>query len=69
MAIADFTEAITLDPKHSDAYINRGMAWSIEGDNDNAIADFTDAIKLDPKRGFAFQACVVKERRLRQSNR
>ena len=61
-AIADYTEAIRLDPKYANAYSNRGVAYSDKGDKDRAIADFTEAIRLDPKyadaynnRGFAYR--------------
>jgi Tfp pilus assembly protein PilF len=37
-AIADFTEAIRLDPKLALAYHNRGAAYSNKGDNDKPIA-------------------------------
>jgi tetratricopeptide (TPR) repeat protein len=40
-AIADFTEAIRLNPQHAVALGNRGAAYSAKGDNDRAIADFT----------------------------
>lgn len=70
--IADFTEAIRLDPKNVYAYNNRGLAYKAKGDNDRAIADLTAAIKIDPlphsdlpgsgfvsiyaNRGLAFEA-------------
>ena len=40
-AIADFNEAIRLDPKDADAYTNRGYAWYAKKEYDKAIADFT----------------------------
>ena len=63
-AIADFNEAIRLDPDPKDAraYNNRGHAWRNKGDLDRAIADYSEAIRLDPKfarayynRGFAWR--------------
>ena len=47
-AIADYTEAIRLDPKHAKAYNNRALAYDAKGDFDKAIADLTEAIKADP---------------------
>jgi tetratricopeptide (TPR) repeat protein len=54
-AIADFTQAIQLDPKNADAYVKRGFGYSKKGDNDRAIADFTHAIQLDPKNADAYE--------------
>lgn len=48
-AIADYTQAIALDPKNAMAYHNRGYAKRDKGDNDGAIADYTQVIALDPK--------------------
>jgi tetratricopeptide (TPR) repeat protein len=47
-AIADFTQAIKLDPNYAHAYIYRGVAYGTKGDNDSAIADFTQFIRLYP---------------------
>src|ERR1700730_5666254 len=47
-AIADFTDAIRLDPNNALAYNNRGLAWNEKGDHDRAIADLTQAIRIDP---------------------
>jgi lipoprotein NlpI len=54
-AIADFTEAIRLDPKYAAAYDNRGNAYNAKGDFDRAIPDYTEAIRLDPKNAFAYR--------------
>jgi tetratricopeptide (TPR) repeat protein len=48
-AIADFSEAIRLDPKNGDAYRYRGAAYSSQMKYSQAIADFGEAIRLDPK--------------------
>ena len=53
-AIADATEAIRLDPKHSQAYFNRGEAYRLKDDDERAIADYSDAIRLNPKLPLAF---------------
>jgi tetratricopeptide (TPR) repeat protein len=60
-AIADYNEAIRLDPERAMAFLGRGIAFSDKGDNDRAIADFSELIRLDPKftrafvtRGMAF---------------
>ena len=53
-AIADFTEAIRLDPKNPLAFYNRGLLSGRQGQHDKAIADFTEVIRLDPKNAGAF---------------
>jgi tetratricopeptide (TPR) repeat protein len=47
-AIADYTEAIRLDPKGATAYNNRGDSYAKKGEYDQAIADYTEAIRLVP---------------------
>jgi tetratricopeptide (TPR) repeat protein len=47
-AIADFDEAIRLDPKSAFAYNNRGGAYASKGDYARAIADYDQALTLDP---------------------
>ena len=46
-AIADYTEAIRLDPKIAAAYYNRAISYAEKGDHDQAIADCTEAIRLN----------------------
>jgi tetratricopeptide (TPR) repeat protein len=48
-AIADYNQALTLNPKNAAAYNNRGNAYSTKHDYDRAIADYNEAIILDPK--------------------
>jgi len=50
-AIAEFTEAIRLDPKDAELFYYRGNAQS---DPDRAIADYDEAIRLNPKYDLAF---------------
>jgi tetratricopeptide (TPR) repeat protein len=47
-ALADYSQAIRLDPDYGDAYIGRGMTCYLKKDYDQAIADFTQAIRLIP---------------------
>ncbi len=54
-AIADYTEAIRLDPTSAHAYLFRGQAHSGNKDYDEAIVDFTAAIRLNPKIAVAYQ--------------
>lgn len=53
-AIADWTEAIRLDPKQQATYVERGSAFLDKKEYDNAIADYNEAIRLDPKSGAAY---------------
>src|ERR1700738_1011008 len=45
-AIADYHEAIRLDPERARAFLGRGIDCSDKGDNAHAIADFSEAIRL-----------------------
>jgi tetratricopeptide (TPR) repeat protein len=53
-AVADFTEAIRLNPNYTNAYHNRGLAYKNKGDYDRAIADYTQAIRLNPNDASAY---------------
>ena len=53
-AIADFNEAIRLDPKSALTFRNRGDAYTDKGDHDRALADYNEAIRLDPNNALAF---------------
>lgn len=47
-AIADYSEAIRLDPQHAAAYASRGLAYARQGAHDRTIADIDMALQLDP---------------------
>ncbi len=59
-ALADFSQAIALDPGAVLAYGNRGMVEADQAQNDKAIADFTEALKLGA--GGAEQMDVLNAR-------
>ena len=44
-----YTKEIELFPKDANAYMNRGIFYSIINDNENAIIDLNKAIELEPK--------------------
>ena len=65
MAIEYFSKVIKLNPNFSEAYVNRGTAYSRIKNPDahssfydeqinNAISDFDKAIAIDPKNGYAY---------------
>jgi tetratricopeptide (TPR) repeat protein len=53
-AIADFTQAIQLDPKFAEAYYNRGNVRVTLGDKQGALADFNKTIQLNPQDSESF---------------
>jgi tetratricopeptide (TPR) repeat protein len=53
-AIADYTEAIRLDPALYPPLINRGLAYFDKNDYGRAITDFSEAIRLNPKQALGF---------------
>ena len=54
-AVADYTEAIRLDPKNAVPFNNRGNAYKYKDDLDRAIADLSEGIRLNPKYALAFR--------------
>ncbi|MGH6841998.1 MAG: sodium:proton antiporter NhaD, partial [Methylocella sp.] len=62
-ALANYDEAVRLDPKPAPSYFDRGEIHQAKGNFDQAIADFGQATARDPKfaaaynnRGLAFSA-------------
>lgn len=53
-AIADYDEAIRLNPKYYRAYYNRSIARLDRGDLDGALDDANEAIRLNPQSAGAF---------------
>jgi tetratricopeptide (TPR) repeat protein len=74
-AIADYNEAIALDPKSALTYVNRGAAYTDKGEHDRAIADYGEAIRLDSNfarayhnRGYAYNVKREPERAIADFN-
>ena len=70
-AIADFGEAIRLNPQYAFAYHQRGDTYSDKGEYNRAINDLNEAIRLDPKdadfftaRGFSYDKLADLDRAL-----
>ena len=56
LAIADWSEAIRLNPKLEPAFIQRALAYTSMGEYDKAIADYDEVIRLNPERAEVFWA-------------
>ena len=52
-AIADFTQAIALDPDDADAYAARGRAWLVSRQSAKGIDDLSQALALGARTGVA----------------
>lgn len=50
-AIAEYTQAIRVDPKHSTAYVLRARAYEEIGEEGKAEADLAKARGLNPDQG------------------
>jgi serine/threonine protein kinase/lipopolysaccharide biosynthesis regulator YciM len=50
-AIADYTQAITINPNDGEAYYERGINYTNSGDNQKAIEDFRQAANLFTAQG------------------
>jgi tetratricopeptide (TPR) repeat protein len=74
-AIADFNQAIHLNPNRGAIFRDRGLAHRRNGDLDLAIADYDQAIALDPRlaapyleRGLALAATGDRDRAILSYN-
>jgi tetratricopeptide (TPR) repeat protein len=59
-SIADYSEAIRIDPREAMFYFNRCDEWIGKGNHERAIADCNEAIKLDAKicGSFSQSSCA-----------
>jgi tetratricopeptide (TPR) repeat protein len=61
--IADYTEAIKMNPQFVEAYVKRGIVQRVEGNYDAAIADYSEAIRLNPGYAEAFYSRGLARKR------
>jgi tetratricopeptide (TPR) repeat protein len=54
-ALAEFNEALRLDPNNGEVYIERGDVHIFRHEFDPAIADYGEAIRLDPNNKKAYR--------------
>src|SRR5215469_6512565 len=54
-AMADYNQALKLNPKLAVGYNNRGNVKLRKGDPGGAIADYNQAIQLNPRYGLAYR--------------
>ena len=54
-ALADYAQAIEIDPKNRDVYFNRGCLYLKMEKFDLALKDLNEAITLDPKYATAYK--------------
>jgi tetratricopeptide (TPR) repeat protein len=52
-AIADYTQALKLDPEYEKAYYNRGLAYLDIGELEQAVNDFSRTLQLDSQHARA----------------
>ncbi len=55
-AIADYDQALQLDPDYGYVYGNRGRAWYSKNNLDRALADLNDAIRINPKNAIEYNS-------------
>ncbi len=65
-AISAYNRALTLDPGHAGALINRGSAYAAKGHYDRALADYCRAIERDSTDSVAYFNRANSYRKRRQ---
>ncbi|MEG4318693.1 MULTISPECIES: tetratricopeptide repeat protein [unclassified Microcoleus] len=53
-AIADYNQALQINPNYAKAYQNRGVARRRLGENQGAIGDYNQALRIDPNFALAY---------------
>ncbi len=54
MAISNYTRAIEIEPRYTNAYNNRGVAWMCKGGYIRAMIDFANVIAINPRYANAY---------------
>jgi tetratricopeptide (TPR) repeat protein len=67
-AMADYNEALRLNPQYALAYNNRGNIFLQRGDFDTAINNYEAALRIDPNHRLARENLELTQRRKRESS-
>lgn len=54
LALAEYNQALALDPDDAEALDNRGVIWNAQGRYERALADYNRAIALSPSDSSAY---------------
>lgn len=54
LALADYSNSISLNPSFPGGYANRGLVYALQGKNGQALQDFDKAITIDPLMALVF---------------
>jgi tetratricopeptide (TPR) repeat protein len=60
-AVAQYSQAVVIDPSHTEAFTCRGLAYNALGQYDKAIADFTRAISLGSHDAYITRAYAYRK--------
>lgn len=60
-AIADYSEAIRLDPQKKHFFVGRGAAYAGQKDSTQSLTDYNEALRLDPKYAKALYGRGLEE--------
>jgi tetratricopeptide (TPR) repeat protein len=63
-ALADFDRALAIDPIMAGAYADRGRAYELKGDRDQAIADYRKALSLKSRQLYDDKAKAEAKKHL-----
>jgi tetratricopeptide (TPR) repeat protein len=61
-AIADYDQALALNPHRAQIYANRGMAWLRLGQEDKAAADFAECLAFRPEMKSSLEERIRQAR-------
>ena len=64
LALADFDRALAIDPASAGAYADRGRAYELKGDRDQAIADYRKALSLKSRQLYDDKAKAEAKKHL-----
>jgi tetratricopeptide (TPR) repeat protein len=53
-AVADYTEAVRLNPRDADSFQSLAGLYEKKGDNERVIASYSEALRIAPDRGFMY---------------